>query len=216
MIEGEDSARAYAGKFGDEAAQLKLQQLADLLVRENDHQNLIAKQTVPHVWQRHIADSAQLLAHVPRETVNVVPWLDLGSGAGFPGLVVAILRPAFDIHLIESRRIRIEWLNSACQRLKLANCKVIGRRLEQIDSFVAGTISARAFAPMERLIALSARFSRERTQWLLPKGRSALQELERLPESARELFHVEQSVTDPQAGIIVGHLRQQNRQYPAK
>jgi 16S rRNA (guanine527-N7)-methyltransferase len=79
--------------------------------------------------------------------------------------------------------------------------------LEHVDSFEAAVISARAFAPLTRLLALSARFSTRDTLWLLPKGRSAVQEVATLPRDSAELFHVEQSVTDAEAGIVIGRGR---------
>ena len=82
---------------------------------------------------------------------------------------------------------------------------MLGARLEQVETCKVSVISARAFAPLERLLSLSARFSTSDTIWLLPKGRSAQQELENL-RGWRHMFHVEQSVTEPQAGIIVGKL----------
>jgi 16S rRNA (guanine527-N7)-methyltransferase len=143
-----------------------------------------------------------LVDHVSRETSG--PWLDLGSGAGFPGLVIAIMRPEWPVHLVESRKRRIEWLQTVSRELRLENCRVEGKRLELVGDFEASVISARAFAPMTRLLDLSARFSTSDTIWLLPKGRSAAQEVQTLPRRLRLMFHVEQSQTDPDAGIVVG------------
>jgi 16S rRNA (guanine527-N7)-methyltransferase len=84
---------------------------------------------------------------------------------------------------------------------------VLGQRLEMVESLTAAVISARAFAPLDKLLQLSARFSTSDTLWLLPKGRSAGDELGALKKTQRGLFHVEQSLTDPEAGIIVGHLK---------
>jgi 16S rRNA (guanine527-N7)-methyltransferase len=215
MIASEAQARAFTAKFGDDEAIPRLERLCELLCEENARQNLVAKASLPAIWQRHIADSAQLLSHVPRETsrsLSDLPWLDLGTGAGFPGLVIAALRPEWDVRLVESRRKRAEWLERARIELRLDRCSVIGSRLELVESFPAGVISARAFAPLPRLLDLSARFSTERTLWLLPKGRSGAQELALLPESKRKLFHVERSCTDPEAGIIVGRLQKKARQ----
>ena len=89
-------------------------------------------------------------------------------------------------------------------RLGLVNCEVEGRRLELVDTFDASVISGRAFAPMPKLLRLSARFSTSDTIWLLPKGRSAAQEVESLPARQRAMFHVEQSQTDEDAGIVLG------------
>ena len=214
MIEDEAQARDYAASLGDAGALDRLDRLVALLVAENERQNLVATRTLPQIWLRHIADSAQLLEHVPRETLDrggSGPWLDLGTGAGFPGLVIAALRPEWEVRLVESRRRRVEWLESARIALGLERCSVIGSRLELAGSFASGVISARAFAPLPLLLDLSARFSTPDTLWLLPKGRSAAQELASLPESMRRPFHVERSQTDPEAGIIVGRLAQEAR-----
>ncbi len=208
MIGDELDARGYVAELGDGAALERLERLAALIGEENGRQNLIASATLPLIWQRHIADSAQLLAYVPRETLSGLPeaqpWLDLGTGAGFPGLVIAALRPEWEVCLVESRRKRADWLERARIELGLPRCRVLGSRLELVESFPASVISARAFAPLPRLLDLSARFSTHRTLWLLPKGRSAAQELDSLPKSVRSTFHVEQSFTDAEAGIIVG------------
>lgn len=186
----------------DETARGRLQLLVELLRRENGRQNLVSTSSLDAVWQRHIVDSAQLLRFVPRETT---PWLDLGTGAGFPGLVIAALRPMTEVILVESRARRIEWLERARRALELGSVSVAGSRLELIQSRPVGAISARAFAPLPRLLTLSARFSTAETMWLLPKGQSAQQELDEL-HGWQHMFHVEQSVTDGQSGIIVGKL----------
>ena len=153
---------------------------------------------------RHIADSVQLLDHAGSERSV---WLDLGTGAGFPGIALVIARPDQHFHLIESRKRRIEWLASVKADLELENCTIHGARLEHVESFEADCITARAFAPLPRLLDLSARFSTKETRWILPKGRSAAQEVDALPKKRRALFHVEHSQTDAQAGIITGSGR---------
>lgn len=205
MIDGESAARDWVARLPecDAAAAERLERLIALLSEENERQNLVSAASLGEVWRRHIADSAQLLAHVPRETSS--PWLDLGTGAGFPGLVIAALRPECEVVMVESRSRRVEWLERARMTLGLDRAKVIGARLEKVDTFPACVISARAFAPLDRLLDLSARFSTERTMWLLPKGRSARQELEML-RGWNHVFHVEQSLTDSDAGVIVGRL----------
>lgn len=210
MIENEAAARKFVANLCDQAAMERLDLLVNLLVAENERQNLIARDSVTHIWQRHIADSAQLLSHVSRETFGTGVWLDLGTGAGFPGLVIAAMRPDLRTVLVESRKRRIEWLNNASARLDLTCCEVAGTRLENLETFPVSVISARAFAPMQKLIDLSSRFSTSDTLWLLPKGRSAAHDLETLPRRMREMFHVEQSLTDGEAGIIIGHLKRNN------
>lgn len=202
MITDEASARAYVAAMCDATAMERLERLASALTEENEHQNLVSRGTLPALWQRHIADSAQLLEYVPRETRE--PWLDLGTGAGFPGLVVAAMHPEWPVILVESRRKRIDWLERMRAELTLPQCRIEGRRLELVEALPVAVISARAFAPLPKLLDLSRRFSTNDTVWLLPKGRSAAQELAELPRKWQKMFHVEQSRTDPDAQILVG------------
>lgn len=205
MITDEGSARAWLAAQPDWSAEAgeRLECLVSLLDEENRRQNLVSAASLEQVWQRHIADSAQLLAFVPRETC--APWLDLGTGAGFPGLVIAAMRPDCEVLMIESRARRIDWLERVRIALGLHKARTVGQTLEKVETKVIRTISARAFAPLDRLLALSARFSTADTVWLLPKGRNAQQELDEL-RGWRHMFHVEQSLTDPEAGVICGHL----------
>ncbi|NCP19465.1 MAG: 16S rRNA (guanine(527)-N(7))-methyltransferase RsmG [Erythrobacter sp.] len=202
MIETEDQARAFVAERCSAEAMAALETFVSILLEEAGRQNLIAASTIPNLWQRHIADSAQLLDHVPRETHG--PWLDLGAGAGFPGIVTAIMRPEMPHVLVESRTRRVEWLNRAIGETGLKNCHVEGLRLQKVETFDAAVISARAFAPLGDLIELSARFSTDRTTWVLPKGRSAAQERDELDSRQRAMFHVKQSVTSRDAAILVG------------
>lgn len=199
------AARAWLTTLpeGDAAGLERLETLVALLREENSRQNLVSTGSLDAVWLRHVADSAQLLGHVPRETCS--PWLDLGSGAGFPGLVVAALRPEAEVVLVESRSKRIDWLERAIAALALPRARVAGARLELVESFPARVISARAFAPLDRLVELSARFSTSDTLWLLPKGRSARDEVNQLNGWSHR-FHVEHSLTDTEAGVIVGQV----------
>jgi len=205
MIDSEAAAQAWlaARPEWDTLAAERIDRLIALLAEENTRQNLVAAASLPGVGQRHIVDSAQLLAHVPRETSS--PWLDLGTGAGFPGLVIAALRPECEVVMVESRARRVEWLERARLALGLEQASVIGSRLELVPSRSFRVISARAFAPLPKLLELSARFSTKDTLYLLPKGRSAQQELLEL-NRWNHLFHVEQSLTDTEAGVIVGQL----------
>ena len=206
MITDESEARAYVAGLTDADGMARIEAFAALVLEENQHQNLIAKATEPHIWQRHIADSAQLIENVSRETFGASalgPWLDLGSGPGFPGLVIAALFPKMPVVLVESRARRVEFLEKCVAELGLGKCRVEGQRLERITPFPARAISARAFAPLPKLLTLSAPFSTRQTAYVLPKGRSAAQELEMLKPSIRAMFHVKHSLTDSEAGIIV-------------
>ncbi|HSM52716.1 MAG TPA: 16S rRNA (guanine(527)-N(7))-methyltransferase RsmG [Erythrobacter sp.] len=201
LLSDEVSAQRYVEQIADQAAMERLEVLIAELLAENQRQNLISRPSEAQVWQRHIADSAQLLRFVPRETSGA--WLDLGTGAGFPGLVIAAIEPEREVVLVESRARRVEWLERMAEKLALPLCRVEGKRLELVEPFPARVISARAFAPLPKLLKLSAPFSTKATTYLLPKGRSAAQELESIPAKIRRMFHVEHSLTDAEAGIIV-------------
>ena len=137
MIVTEDEARAYVAGMTDSAGMARLATLAAMVLDENQRQNLIARATEPHIWQRHIADSAQLLENVSRETLGANaggPWLDLGSGPGFPGLVIAALCPNMPVVLVESRARRVEFLKCAIAAMDLPKCRVEGQRLERVEA----------------------------------------------------------------------------------
>jgi 16S rRNA (guanine527-N7)-methyltransferase len=199
----EDAARGWLrNTLGcDDAAMARLAEFVEMLRAENARQNLVSAASLDQVWCRHIADSAQLL-DVSRGTWG--RWLDLGTGAGFPGLIVALLDPTREVVMVESRARRVAWLQEIIHRCQLTNAAVIGERLETVPTFAAAIISARAFAPLNRLIALAARFSTSETRWLLPKGKNGAKELGEMPKPIKEMFHVEPSITDPQSVILVG------------
>lgn len=209
ILTSEDEARAwFSNSFQPSQKQWKqLEGFADLLRSENDKQNLIAASTVDHLWVRHLADSAQLLTLTPAQEG---PGIDLGSGPGLPGLVLAILSTA-PITLVESRKLRCNFLRDVAESLDLPNVTVAESRLELVKSFPSAYISARAFAPLEKLLKLANRFAGPETIWLLPKGQKAVIELETLPKSWQSMFHVEHSLTDRDSRILVGR-----GQLPAK
>jgi 16S rRNA (guanine527-N7)-methyltransferase len=179
-----------------------LERLNAFVVAEAAEQNLVSASTLAHMWQRHIVDSAQLLRFAePRADEH---WMDLGSGAGFPGLVIALLAPC-RVTLVESRGLRIDYLRRAIDHLGLGGqVDVAGMPLDRVPTLMADYISARAFAPLPRLLESAQRFSTDKTCWLLPKGRNAAAELESVDLAWHDVFHVEPSMTDTDAAILVG------------
>lgn len=200
----EDEARAWIAAQWDVSRETwaKLDRYIALLFAAMEQQNLIAESTRDHVWARHIVDSAQLLPLAAAAADG--PWIDLGSGAGLPGIVVAILsdRP---VTLVESRRKRIDFLEAAAANLGLRHVAIFGGRVETVPGAQAAVISARAYAPLPRLLDSAIHLSTEKTLWLLPKGRNAENELEAIRPTWQGAFHVERSVTDPESAIIVAH-----------
>jgi 16S rRNA (guanine527-N7)-methyltransferase len=180
--------------------QERLSLYVDLLRAESERQNLVARSTLEDVWQRHIADSLQLvpLAQAGR-------WLDIGSGAGLPGLVIAIARPDEPMLLAEPRPLRADFLRRAVTALGLPNVEVATAKAETLAPAEAAIISARAVAPLDRLLALGQRHAAPGCRWLLPKGRTAAEELAVAQRTWQGAFELIPSQTDPEASIIMAH-----------
>jgi 16S rRNA (guanine527-N7)-methyltransferase len=177
----------------------RIETYIDLLKAESVRQNLIAPSTVNAVWDRHILDSAQLVSLEPRRGVS---WVDIGSGAGLPGMIVAMLVEG-PITLIEPRRLRSEFLRAAVQRLDLSErVRVFSEKVERsVGSF--GVIAARAVAPLDGLLSMSHHLSTMETVWILPKGRNAQSELAQAKRNWHCDVRVEQSRTNPESEILV-------------
>jgi 16S rRNA (guanine527-N7)-methyltransferase len=200
----EDQARGWMSNNLDVSRETweRLEAFVGFLKREAAQQNLVSATTLEGIWSRHIVDSAQLL----RFTADKGEWLDLGSGAGFPGIVIALLS-SYRVTLVESRGRRIDYLNRALRLLDLENSAIIaGMPVERLETAPYSVISARAFAPLPKLLDLSQRFSTQKTLWLLPKGKNAVRELHEAHGAWELDMKVEPSVTDSEAGILVGHV----------
>jgi 16S rRNA (guanine527-N7)-methyltransferase len=205
IISSESAARDWLAALPGVSRETidQLERFAALLAEENARQNLVAASTLGETfWSRHIVDSAQLVALAPSKGGT---WIDLGSGPGLPGLVVALLAPQWRVTLVESRRLRCDFLNSAIAALGLADrTKVIHDRVEALPPFASDVISARAFAPLPRLITTARHLANKSTIWLLPKGKNAVNELSTLPGPWQTMFHVKPSLTDSDAQILIG------------
>lgn len=192
----EDRIAAVCGPVPRETI-ARLGALAEAVAAENGRQNLISRATVQQLWERHIVDSAQLLRFDPGGV-----WLDLGSGAGFPGLVIAMLRTD-PVILCEERRLRHEFLAQLVERFDLRHVTILGTKVERAVAHPVAAISARAFAPLDRLLRLAIGFSTEKTRWVLPKGRNAHSELETARRAWHGDFRLEPSMTDPESHIVI-------------
>ncbi|OYW23462.1 MULTISPECIES: 16S rRNA (guanine(527)-N(7))-methyltransferase RsmG [unclassified Sphingomonas] len=170
----------------------------DAVLAEAPNQNLVSASTITAIWDRHIVDSAQLVALGHQELGR---WIDIGSGAGFPGLVIGILTDRH-VDLIEPRRKRATFLEATVAALGLSDrVNVVCARAEQYRS-TAAVISARAVAALPELLTAGAHLSTAKTLWILPKGPRAKEEVAAAQQTWHGMFHVEQSITDPQSLII--------------
>jgi 16S rRNA (guanine527-N7)-methyltransferase len=178
----------------------RLDAFVAFLRQENEGQNLVSKASLETVWSRHVLDSAQLIRFVPREARQ---WLDLGSGAGFPGLLIPLFHLT-SVTLVESRRLRCEFLRRGAEILGISRrVEILCSSLDAVPTRRFDVISARAFAPLPKLLELAERFSTPGTLWVLPKGRNAKSELDAVRSSWQGDFRLEPSLTDADARIVV-------------
>ena len=180
----------------------RLEALDALVRRWTERINLVAPSTLPDLWTRHIADSAQLWSLAP---AGLETWADLGSGGGFPGLVIAALTADAGhprVTLIESDGRKCAFLRTAARELGLS-VTVLDRRVEAAAPQGAAVVSARALAPLPALLPLVARHLAPGGIALLPKGRDFAAELD-AARAAGWRFEAEAmpSVTDPVARIL--------------
>ena len=157
----------------------KFQIYVDLLVEWQAKTNLVANSTIGSVWQRHICDSVQCRSIIQKPT----NWLDIGSGAGFPGLVVAIMEvenPNFKIQLVESNAKKCAFLRKVARETGTSVEVTLGRIESVAKQYTKKqVVSARALAPIDKLINLTQDWINDGAIGLFPKGRDYLVELEK-------------------------------------
>lgn len=177
-----------------------LERFGELLVEEAAHQNLISASTLPSLWSRHFVDSAQL---IPLAADHRGTWVDIGSGAGLPGLVVAILTDRHVV-MIEPRSRRTDFLASAAEALALADrVEIHTCKIENYEAVPAAILSARALTELGKIFRAARHCADPSTLWLLPKGRSAQSEVDAARAKWQGVFHVEPSITSPDSGIVI-------------
>ena len=178
-----------------------LEEFAELVRRWNPAINLVSKSTIPDLWTRHIVDSAQLFSHAPPDAKL---WLDIGSGGGFPGIVVAVLakelQPQLKVALVESDLRKATFLREACRTLSL-NAHVHSARIESLPPAHADVLSARALAPLPALLGYAEHLNTAGIA-LFPKGAQYDSEL----SEARKTYLFDDklfpSLLEPTAAIL--------------
>lgn len=174
----------------------KLEHFVGELLAENQRQNLISSATVDQVWERHILDGAQLL----RFSGISQAWCDIGSGPGLPGLVLGIFGQP--IHLIEPRKLRVDFLSRVIDELALDHVSVFQGKAERcVGQF--DIVTARAVSALPSLFRLASHLTHSGTKWVLPKGQRAKSELDEAKRSWQGSFELVPSVTSPDASIVI-------------
>ncbi|MCC5973654.1 MAG: 16S rRNA (guanine(527)-N(7))-methyltransferase RsmG [Rubellimicrobium sp.] len=191
-----------AGHNVSRETEQRLRRLVELVEKWTQRINLISPASRPAIWDRHVLDSAQLYPLAPRGWQH---WADLGSGGGFPGLIVATLafadRPDTQVTLVESDQRKAAFLRSAASTLGL-QVQVLASRIEGLPPLGADVVSARALAPLPALLGYCARHLAPGGIALLPKGQRADEEI----AAARKLWHFDLTLhpglIDPAARLI--------------
>lgn len=194
-------APEFAAATGASPAQVHaLEAYRALLADWNERINLVGPSALAEFWRRHALDSAQLLRHAPQARV----WADIGAGAGFPGVVLAVLLqaiPGARVHLIESMAKRCRFLEAASEALALRT-QVHNARAEQLRLTGVQVVTARACAPMPRLLEFAAPYLRAGAVGLFLKGRDVEQELTAARRTWRFDAHLEPSDSDPSGRVV--------------
>lgn len=201
-----DRAQAIAllGEIVSRETWARLDQFVALLIRRQKTLNLVAASTLPQIWTRHVADSLQLLALAPTART----WIDLGAGAGFPGLVIACAlaeTSGAQIHLVESKQKKAAFLRDVAAALSLPAIV----HMRRIEEFVADNaqsfdaVTARALAPLGKLLGYAIPLLTTGAVGLFPKGRDVEVELTQASKSWRIEFELIPSKTDPHGRIVL-------------
>jgi 16S rRNA (guanine527-N7)-methyltransferase len=196
-------AAGFQAETGVEDATLAgLTRYADLLVKWQRAINLVSAKSLTDLWRRHMLDSAQLYPMIPPGARTLV---DLGSGAGFPGLVLAILARGesrdLAVHLIESDHRKAAFLREVSRETD-ARAVIHAGRIETVAPFAADVVTARALAPLDRLLVLARPFIGPQTICLFPKGQDVVSELTEATKGRSIRVERSPSRSDPAATIL--------------
>jgi 16S rRNA (guanine527-N7)-methyltransferase len=177
----------------------RLKAYADILTDWNSRHNLVSRASLPDAWRRHFWDSAQLAALIPEGARTLA---DLGSGAGFPGLVLAALRPDLSVALHEATAKKCAFLTAAAERMGIT-VTIRNARIEDVPSEAFDVVTARALAPLPGLLGYAYKFLGPNSVCLLLKGQNVGSEL----TGAHKYWNMQiseiPSATDPSGAIVV-------------
>jgi 16S rRNA (guanine527-N7)-methyltransferase len=177
----------------------KLQTFHDELLKFNRRYNLISKSTENDIWHRHILDSAQLVKYIDfAENISIA---DIGTGAGFPGVILAIYNknPAFHVKLYEKSNVKCDFLEHIRSKIDVSYTIFGNYKNEEIKSFY---VISRAFKKLEEVIRISREIIKVNHKLIILKGRNAVNEINRLKPYQDFIYTIESSITDPESKIL--------------
>jgi len=177
----------------------KLKEFTNLVLKQNKNYNLISKSTENQIWERHILDSAQLVKFIDFNSNSLA---DLGTGAGFPGLVIEIFNnnKAFHVKLYEKSPVKRQFLKGVIKQLGL-NSKVLGD--VQDEELNSETIVCRAFKKLDKVIQVSREIAKKPHKLIILKGQNAQEELNKSLKTKKYPYKLEKSITNEKSKIIL-------------
>ena len=187
--------------FSDQSI-YKLKKFKNLVLKENKNHNLISKSTENRIWERHILDSAQLVKFIDFSRNSLA---DLGTGAGFPGLVVEIFNKnkAFHVKLFEKSPVKRQFLSKVVKELRL-NAEVLGDiRDEKLDTEI---IICRAFKKLDHVIQVSREIAKKPHKLIILKGQNAQEEINKSFKNKKYPYKLERSITNINSKIILMNI----------
>lgn len=180
--------------------EVKLELYVKLLQKWQQHINLVSSKTLPYIWQRHILDCAQLITHLPKGLGRI---MDIGAGAGLPGVILALLTK-HEVHLVEADAKKIAFMRTVLAETDV-RATIHHARIENLPHLNIDVITARALAPVSKLIQLTQTQVHPGLSYLFLKGKGVDQELTACSTSSKLKAVFYPSITDVDASII--HLK---------
>ena len=182
----------------------KLDIFSKAVIEYNLKFNLISKSTINQIWDRHILDSAQLVKYIDFEDKKSLS--DLGSGAGFPGLILAIFNknPNFHVKLYEKSNIKADFLENIKNKLNI-ECEILGRY--QDEEIVSEYVVSRAFKKLDEILRISRETIKVNHKLIILKGKNAEAEINKLLQPLEFIYKLEKSITDPTSKILIVDIK---------
>jgi len=178
----------------------KLSLLEEELLKFNKKYNLISRNTEAHIWDRHILDSAQIVKYIRFEGKKSLS--DMGSGAGFPGLIIAIFNKnkEFHVKLYEKSNIKCDFLENIKNKLNI-EFDILGRY--QDEEITSEYVVCRAFKKLEEILRISREIIKVNHKLIILKGKNAELEINKLLQPLEFMYKLEESITDPTSKILI-------------
>ncbi len=185
---------------------VKLEKFVDFLLKFNESYNLISKSTINEIWSRHILDSAQLIKLLNLK--NKLRIADFGSGAGFPGLIIALFddKHKFHVKLFEKSAVKRSFLEEICNKINLTNIEIHGD-IYHCEKISTDIIVCRAFKKLEEILKISREIAKKPHKIIILKGKNAQSEINKVSLGSNYSYKLKNSITDNKSKIIILDVR---------